>query len=237
MARYIPERTVDSLVAIEIVRQDPFALVWSPSNSRHSFDHAVQSTGAALTILETKAVDINGAGAWTAPVDVQQLNHYCRLPFPVYYVFLGQPDNEWSPSWRKCSECGGDWCKTCPRDARSWSSLEPHVQRSDPRFRLQPWFGHWAWTVSAVSLAAFHTACRGGRTSWTVRAGGAGSAPDVTAAPGAARLCHFLDDPTHRTLMGLELGDVLGLLSAEQELNGNDEGDATPPVLVLREPS
>lgn len=161
--RYIPERTVDSMLAAELVRNDPYALIWSPSqNDRFAVDHLVTTAGTAV-VFECKAVLTSaphsvdgGGGPWWASISAVQLEEYTRVPFPVLYVLAERPTQLSHPF--HTDQCGlwpcdaGRLCRCCPRDARSWSAMNSRFWDTALRLRWQPWFPHWAWVMSAKVL-------------------------------------------------------------------------------------
>lgn len=233
MTRYIPERTIDSLLAIETVRHDPYSLIWSPSNTRGAVDHGVLSTGGFLTVFESKAVDRVGAqNRWTVPIPVRQLHGYAALPWPVYYVVLGRPAILRNPSSRLCEACNGEWCRACCRDARSWAFLTEHVRAADVRIRLQPWFCHWAWVIDAQHLRALHTLLDGPATTWSFPPAGVDLAFYLSNF-GGTRLCHFLSQPLRQRAIQVAPGDSpIGIIE-EVGFAPNDDEDATPPLYAF----
>jgi hypothetical protein len=153
VVRYIPERTVDSLFAAEWIRAQPNAMIWSPSQTLGSADHIVYSASTAGWVIESKAVDRGKGGRWQAPIPRGQLLAYTRLSAPIHYL-LPIPPLDLSRPWdRECAgPCCDGPCQFCPRDARSWASLEAAVATAEERLRLQPWFAHWAVVVEASVL-------------------------------------------------------------------------------------
>lgn len=149
----LPERSVDSMVAIEVVRYDPSTIVLSPTNAKWSFDHRI-TRRANVTVVECKGVDDNGK----IPIRLPQLYQYVHGVGPqgTIYVLPSQPPASAAPWERRCADpvCRNRYCRCCPRDERSWSGLEDWMLPLAPVERLQPWFSHWAWCIPAVDLAA-----------------------------------------------------------------------------------
>ena len=162
--RYIPERTVDSMLAAELVRNDPYALIWSPSqNDKFAVDHLVRTDGTTV-VFECKAVltdapdrEDGGGGGWSASIGVVQLEKYSKAPFEVLYVLaegpatLSQPYNTHNCGLGPCDDSHRR-CRCCPRDTRSWSAMNSRFWKTDLRLRWQPWFPHWTWVMSATVL-------------------------------------------------------------------------------------
>lgn len=223
MARYIPERTVDSLLASELIRHDPYTLIWSPSNTAGSADHLARGSSGVLAVFECKAVDRLAAGTWRSEVPQGQLDAHAARGHAVWYLFLGQPNGRDPANRRSCPSCRG-WCRACCRDSRSWSLLAPHIKRADERLKLQPWFCHWSWVISAKNL----------RAAIPLRGPGMPSAyqlpvtdADMEALGKAERLCHFLAVPLNTRPDGPDLQQVNALQDAATF------EDSTPPLVVL----
>ena len=234
----MPERTVDSLVAIEVVRSDPNAIISSPTNTLHSYDHLVQQR-FAVTILEAKGVNDDDR----VPVDLVQLWEYVygHGPAETVYIPPSRPPalRRRSPWVRHCNAgcCGQSGCRFCPRDPRSWAALDPWIQGLTPVDRIQPWFGHWAWCVPAASLAADLGVPRsrptGSKSSYKW--------DDTTleAIPNARRFCHQFGPAARqaraeRLLRAAELAQAtLAHLRRRSEAVSDD---ALDPPLVLLEP-
>lgn len=234
----VPERTVDSLVAVEIVRSDPNAIITSPTNTLNSYDHLVQQR-FGITILETKGVNDSDR----IPVDLAQLWEYVHGhgPSDTVYVLPSRPpaSSRRSPWVRRCNAgcCGRLGCRFCPRDARSWAGLDAWIQGLDLVDRMQPWFGHWAWCVLAVDLAA---------SLGVTRAGPNGSTrsykwDDATleAIPNAQRFCHLFGPSAwqaraERRVRATELAEVTLAQLRRWSETPPDELERQP--LVLLEP-
>lgn len=179
--RYVPERTVDSLLAIELIRSDPNTLLWSPTNYASSPDHVVYGRGLRGFVFESKAVTRSSDEApWRAPLDIEQLSAYLRLAARVRYVFLTPPHDGNHPWQTNCEECR-DFCEACPRDARRLAGLESSVAGAPPLLRLQPWFAHWAVVATDQNVERYRVS----RSSIEL-----GTALPLQA--GFSRLCHFL---------------------------------------------
>jgi len=197
--RLIPERTVDSLFAAEVVRHDPYALIWSPSQYKDSFDHAYWGASTRLAIVECKAVTRMSKGGtparpgWSAPVNMAQLNQYVTsFHLPVVYLLLGEPDDARKPHVRNCTDsfCRGGYCRACCRDARSWGLLADHIPNAPDFLRIQPWFCHWAWIVPATDLQQYLQS--GGVSSRFTSISVANDA--LAQINNSVRLCHFLHE-------------------------------------------
>ncbi|MGO1200848.1 MAG: hypothetical protein ACTMKY_13220, partial [Dermabacteraceae bacterium] len=51
---YIPERTIDSLFAAEVVRDDPYSLIWSPTQYAGSPDHELTDASGRVGRTRSK---------------------------------------------------------------------------------------------------------------------------------------------------------------------------------------
>lgn len=227
----IPERTVDSMVAIEIARLDPSAIISSPTNTAGAVDHRVRHS-FAITVLECKGVDDRSR----IPIRLSQLWDYAYGigPREVVYALPSVPSHR--PWLRRCSEpcCGGVGCRFCPRDARSWTGLESWVRRLPSDDQIQPWFAHWCWCVPSGSLA------RKIGISSTTRATGTHSLEwsddQLGALPDAVRLCHWFGSPpasatwSRAVSEGLESSPDLAVLA---ETDATEQFGETPPLVVL----
>lgn len=230
MARTLPERTVDSMVAIEVVRLQPYAIVWSPTNTRSQIDHVIRS-GLAVSFLECKGVE-DGV---SIPIDLEQLWEYAHGGGPpdTLYVLPSAPIRSKAPYERVCARsCCGHWCRFCPRDARAWGGLERWINELGLEQRLQPWFAHWAWCVPCQPLAAHLGLAAGTRP--TGRAKLAWDDADLGALPDAIRLCHLFAPHVGPSLAAhrarpLEQRDAAALL----ELAEIADAEASPPLLVV----
>lgn len=177
------------MVAIEVVRLDPTAIISSPANTRGAVDHRVRSR-FAVTVLECKGVGNRSK----IPIRNEQLWEYVYGggPHGTIYVLPSRPRVKARPWTRTCPRpcCGGRGCRYCPRDERSWNGLESWLHGLSPDDRLQPWFAHWAWCIRAQDLGS--------------ELGLSGSGPahgkthlldwddsSLGSLPGAVRLCHW----------------------------------------------
>lgn len=263
MPRLVPERTVDSSLAIEIVQHSPTALIWSPTNTKGMWDHEVTLAAGRAAIFERKAVDESATGDWTAPIDLVQLDNYSSLSWPVLYVLLAEPRSAPKPWIRRgCREgsCGSaSDCLACHSSgARRMAGYAKHVAGSTIAQRLQPWFCHWAWVIEAHSLQSSVVAAG---VSLATQKGYTQSASDkaLRSHSGAVRLCHWLDsavssspgplpglvltDPDHldlrdQNLLVLDGQEVRAALAdvSEVSLGGQRNPDQTPPVLAVLGP-
>ena len=233
----IPERTVDSMVAIEISRLVPTAIISSPTNTRGAADHLIKHR-FAVTVLECKGVDDGG----NVPIRLGQLWEYAfgSGPRATVYLLPSRPDGRVSPWVRRCDRscCARVGCRYCPRDERSWTGLEEWVRRLDLVDRLQPWFSHWSWCVPCVDLAGYlgikaHTKPHARATlSWDDNVLGA--------LPRATRLCHYFGSLSKVGLPSLAITsaedfqlDVDTLATLEDVVD--DAG--TPPLVILQPPA
>ncbi len=232
--RLVPERTIDSLLAVEVVRHDPHALIWSPTQVKDSWDHEILATGGWLWIFECKAVlETSWELVWRAPVDRDQLDTYVDRRIPAIYVFLAKPFDPNNPSVRPCSSspCDGERCRMCCNDVRTLSDGVSHVASARPVQRLQPWFCHWAWAIRAERLqslmATLGTSGRRPRQINTMDSFFISHAEEYE----ALRLCHLLSD--------IGSGGTTWTAGHSQELNFPLSGiprargaNASPPVVV-----
>ncbi|WP_141564834.1 hypothetical protein [Dietzia alimentaria] len=200
--RYIPERTVDSLFAAEVVRYDPYALIWSPSQrDPNPVDHTVHGGGGNLAVFECKAVNAenptaaDGGDYWFAEIDRLQLDNYVAQSYPVLYLLLAKPIDVLRPWNRSCDvgSCGKRLCRCCARDARSWGALNPRASVAAEKTRFQPWYAHWAWVLTAKTLDTLLD--DPASTKFEVRDNIMSSLSKGTQLE-ITRLCHFLDDPS-----------------------------------------
>lgn len=199
MKRLIPERTVDSLLAAEVVRHDPYSLIWSPTNTTDSWDHAVQFSMRGSAIFECKAVQAENRYSktrWSAPIRLLQLYKYVfNCDFTVHYLVLGKPREPLKPAQRnRCRECSFAWCKACCRDSRSWAALESPLGRAWFGIRLQPWFCHWARVIPAKELATLLDLDEANPPNAGEEARLSLEDSRLESKGYVTRLCHFLDD-------------------------------------------
>ncbi len=105
--RLIPERTVDSMFAIEVVQFVPRALVWSPTNTKGQVDQVVYGLGVHALSFECKGTvtDANQdpAKPWKSPIDYPQLTVYVDTGLPVLYVVPAKPTKPDFPWIRTCN--------------------------------------------------------------------------------------------------------------------------------------
>jgi hypothetical protein len=190
--RLVPERTVDSLVAHELLRAVPTGLILSPSNTLAAVDHRFYAGASPQLVLECKGVDRRTVdGRWTVPLDLPQLDHYCsQRGQSIQYYLLSMPvDRPWI---RKCSvdadlrgRCVA--CRPVPADRRALAKLKGHIKKAPLELRVQPWVSHWSWLVSAGDLQAHVSGMRTpGQVSLTLD----GSDAAMSAIPNARRFCH-----------------------------------------------
>lgn len=243
-ARLIPERTVDSLLAAEVVRHDPFSLIWSPTQSKGSVDHVVRYSSNKLAIFECKAVDSVSKGRrWTAPLDLVQLRRYLNREIPALYVFLVRPlvlrrPDECNCSIGPCESVAR--CVACCTDTRAYSGLNRSVMSAPAEMRLQPWFCHWAWIIPARDLQDLLPSGARSQSTTTVKLDDRWFHEHRTYGYEMTRLCHFLRDVVsghHAGTAGrvpwATSGDVSEVLGLLREVHWSlDDGDRTLPVVV-----
>lgn len=161
----IPERTIDSLFAFEFLTVAPTATIWSPHNNRGlgTVDHEVH-TSRRYFEFECKTIYRDHVGArWEIKVPLTQLQRYLAAGKQnLVYLLPARPADETRPWDRGCRtdpDAGGN-CRACastsrhdgPVHFRRHAFLEPRIRLADPEVRLQPWFNHWAWCISARDL-------------------------------------------------------------------------------------
>lgn len=236
----VPERTIDSLFAVEVVRDDPYALIWSPTQYSNSPDHVLANSSGRVAVFECKGVQAVAdpdADDWKAKIDVGQLHSHASSSHPILYLVLAKPTNIASPALRFCSKscCATGkalWCKMCARDARSWGLLEQHVLQAETRLRLQPWFAHWAWVISATDLLTRLTST--GKATQQDVTFKLDDALIETTFPDAARLCHRLHDlrPGSASLGSLTWPPEVAATEIPH-LPWEDDGGSTPPICAV----
>lgn len=187
----VPERTVDSLLAHELLRAFPTAVLWSPTNTRNSLDHELKVGGSRAILFECKGL----REGWRIPIRIPQLDEYVSRGLGrLLYLLPSQPANLGPPWQTLCAidPDGNGMCKACgpqgPGGQRRLAQSDPHVRASAPERRLQPWFGHWAWCIPASLLQVHLNSTRGEERI-------AGDDAVLASIPGAQRLCHVLPDP------------------------------------------
>jgi hypothetical protein len=224
------------------------------------WDHEVSLSGGLAAIFECKAVDETAAGTWRNPVPLVQLDAYCALPWPVLYVLLGQPRTPNLPWIRSCKEYGcasSPHCLACPSagpGTRKWAGSLAHVATATAPQRLQPWFCHWAWVVTARDLRS-HLAAQGISSATQADHSLPAMDRDLRAIVGSERLCHWLlqaatpgllpsglvptsENARQRADVRYDLdlsGEGLAqtLATAQAVARSAPTSDATPPILVL----
>lgn len=206
MPTLIPERTIDSLLAFELIYARPDGLIWSPTNRRGSWDHRFFTTHTVVTFeCKTIQVPTGHDPAWQRPwsvrIDLTQLAAYCRSTSPaspITYLLPAQPQDPARP-WARPSPSGGTcrYCQEPPPDpgftrpTRRWAGLTFTIRHSSPELRLQPWFAHWAWCITAHDLQAFLLRAKPARRHQRDTSISATDAR-LRRTPRAVRLCHLL---------------------------------------------
>lgn len=221
MPVYIPERTIDSMLAIELTRFDPHSLIWSPQNTtKFAPDHFSLRRHFGVTVFECKSVTSDSP--WMSTVDEIQLAHYLSVGLPVQYIFLAEPRCPCRPHIRNCMECGGGECRECPRDARLKSELSPLYRAVGDQLRLQPWFGHWAWVISADDLKV-ELGALGKRRDRPLPADDA----YFSGLKGAERFCHVFSGKAPSTSRavppGRKFDEILGQFGVRELGEGSTE--------------
>lgn len=176
MRTIIPERTIDSLFAFEVITAWPSAQIYSPPNNAGpgTPDHEVKVLSGSI-VFELKTLS-NGSyhrkkhdgTPWHVSIPKDQLSNYVRSGRKIFYVLPAQPRNVDKPWMRKCSTDPdpnhNNWCKACAAGIRSIDPVSirrrrtgnaSHWKGAATPVRLQPWFSHWAWVVSAKTLEDF----------------------------------------------------------------------------------
>lgn len=208
MPTILPERTIDSLFAFEVLAALPTAKVYSPANNAGpgTPDHVVTvSSGSIVFELKTLSSATATGAPWYVDVPRAQLSSYVGTAANVTYVLPAEPANRLMPWLRACTtdpdsrgRCQACYASSTAGDAasrRRWSGMLPRWQSEPPEVQLQPWFNHWAWCLPASMLDA-HLRAKG-TTSGTARSWHV-SAQDAAlgSLPGAVRLCHLLQGLT-----------------------------------------
>lgn len=239
--RLIPERTVDSLLAYELLTAFPLGLIWSPTNHRGAWDHALFGGGRRVVLFECKAVLANLSATnptvWKIPIGLSQLHDYVknRRLSNLLYVLPARPKVASKPWLRDCRsdpDVRGR-CLAClnagAHATRRWAGQEPLVAGAPHRIRLQPWFVHWAWCVPAGDLW-----CKLGPTKTGDILLSADDA-DLEVLPGAQRLCHLLHRQGCTGFMSN--GGLLDFALDSQQVGGDwplaDDDSAQPLGLLL----
>ncbi|MEC5169453.1 hypothetical protein RCH11_001926 [Glaciihabitans sp. GrIS 2.15] len=223
----VPERTVDSLLAYELLRAFPRAILWSPTNTAGSLDHELDAGGPRAILFECKGIE----DRWRIPIRAQQLDDYVTGGLgQLLYLLPSKPVDPLIPWLRSCAsdpDVHGR-CQACAAsrgsDNRRWAGSQPPVSGAPPERRLQPWFNHWAWCVPAAQLQ-LHL----GRPTRDMRIPAEDAS--LAAIPGAQRLCHMLPRSTASAVTGLPSGGGTAPASdagGKGEPRGLDGGDEQP---------
>lgn len=247
-ARMIPERTVDTMFAIEVAQLIPYAIIWSPSNTRGQIDHVVSIPDTRAFIFECKGTITDAAKdpykPWRSPIDRRQLCGYLGAGRPVLYVLPAKPARLALPWIRICNSDPDRQgrCRAChnssERGSRRWAGESPTVKNAPFHVRFQPWFAHWCWVIPAQDLDRYLKGRQGDVDLPT-------EDHALARIPGADRLCHFLHavhsgQPMFQdqSLKAEQLPEALAhLLSRRRTLDDmtavEGEGEETTPVQVL----
>lgn len=208
----VPERTVDSLLAIELLTALPTAVIWSPQavavknspSQAGTPDHYLQ-TASRRYVFECKTLHAptrQATTGWRVKVPFGQLDRYVRNGLGrILYLLPAKPVQVLSPWVRSCNSHGaaGAACTACrnptaqtgPVYERRWAGLHSPVKLAPPYAQFQPWFNHWAWCVTANDLHAYIVSTRS-RSSLPAVVSIDASDASLQSIPGADRLCHFL---------------------------------------------
>lgn len=206
-SRLIAERTVDSLFAYEALTAVPAGILVSPTNTDGMWDHKLfERPGGRFMIFECKAVVAPAVDRpWRAPVDRRQLHRYLQSGGDdLIYLFLARPTVPEEPWLLRCS---------CARRANRWrrtAAVAGQIQSVSVDLRLQPWFSHWAWCMTAADLQWELKPARNGNTST-----GTTRMPVDDAdfqQRNATRLCHLLMALSRTTGVGQQTDADVDLL-------------------------
>lgn len=207
MPTIIPERTIDSLFAFESLAALPLAEIYSPANNarRGTPDHTITvPAGAFVFELKTLSIKSQQNPDWYINIPKPQLAAYATHAPKTIYVLPAEPINTSAPWIRKCSRdpIHNCQCAACyvgstdhpPLAERRWLGNHPSWKARTPEVRMQPWFSHWAWCISASKLEKLVnnsslSSIKNLTHSWQI------SAKDsfLESLPGTDRLCHVLD--------------------------------------------
>lgn len=190
----LPERTVDSLFAYELLSAAPKALIWSPANNHRdsrglSPDHLLTVPGFdRQLVVECKTIYARDPDAeWFVRIDRNQLEQYARLAPGTLYLLPADSRHRRLPwaSWGCCTPAYEN-CAACqsPR-ARRWGwDTQPAIAAMPRHIGFQPWFSHWSWCITARQLQRHFDA-----TGRDIPAADA----NLQSIAGAQRFCHLLD--------------------------------------------
>lgn len=208
----VPERTVDSLLAIELLTALPTSIIWSPQavavknspGQAGTPDHYLR-TASRRYVFECKTLHApkrQSTTGWRVKVPFGQLDRYVRNGLGgILYLLPAKPAQVHSPWVRICNSHGvaGAACAACRNPAaqsgpvyeRRWAGLHSPVKQAPAYAQFQPWFNHWAWCVTADDLHAYLLSMRS-RSSLPAVISIDASDASLQSIPGADRLCHFL---------------------------------------------
>lgn len=200
----IPERTIDSLFAFEFLSVAPTATIWSPHNNRGpgTVDHEIQTSRRYFEVECKTIYRDDDLSPWEVKVRLAQLSDYLKAgKRQLMYLLPSRPVDDKLPWHRVCSS-DPDWrgfCRACADSPLQDGALfwrrrayrEPHIRRASPEVKLQPWFNHWAWCISAADLDRYIAANR----QFVSRGEASLPAQDshLASIPGTERLCHFFE--------------------------------------------
>jgi|JI10StandDraft_1071094.scaffolds.fasta_scaffold63404_3 hypothetical protein len=204
----IPERTIDSTFAFEILSAAPTALLWSPAQNQgagrtlRTPDHELRGARRKL-VFECKTIytPSQAPTTWVVRIPTDQLDDYIAQGLPnLVYVLPALPHTPASPWLRTgCTDPEPDTlaCSACANPTlssggpvywRRWAGRYRPVSTAPAHQRLLPWFNHWAWCVTARSLRSY--LWRNGAPRQIVDHPAQDN--QLQAIPGATRLCHLL---------------------------------------------
>ena len=213
----IPERTIDSLFAYEFLTVAPTATIWSPHNNRGAgtVDHEIRTSHRYFEVECKTIYRDHPAAPWTVRVRLGQLLSYMAVgKRKLIYLLPAQPTHPNHPWFVECST-DSDFdrlCRACGFPSvhdgnvhiRRMSHRDRRIRHADLEVRLQPWFNHWAWCITAADLTRHIQTTKPRITGGDVLL----PADDarLEAIPGAQRLCHLFEEIKTDFVRGLPFG-------------------------------
>lgn len=208
----IPERTIDSLFAFELLSVAPTAMIWSPHAVNAGTTHGAGPTvspgnpdhqigGHRRFDVECKTIYLDAKGSWVNEISNRQLNAYVHnVTTPMFYLLPAEPQNRQEPWYRYCATdpdskkhciaCSNPPASAGAVHSRRWAGKDQHFSTASPERRLQPWFNHWAWCITPRDLLRHLSKAAPLPWSNTTRVPAADA--KLGAIPGAVRFCHLL---------------------------------------------